>query len=408
MAETRKKSRRGNNEGSIYERPDRGCWEAQVTVNGQRITKTFKTRTEAVKWNREMHNMAETGITADAARLTWQDALNKWLEDGKSNWQPKTYSRYTEVVRLHIQPYIKPRMKVIDIKPDHVDAIINQAKEKELGIRTQLYILATLRKFFSFLVVRKVIAFNPAQAGQKIKYDTPEMHTWTLEQVQVFMKACEGDRHEHLYYLAFVTGMRQGELLGLKWSDINFLTGSIMIQRQVQWEDHPQEGKPRFFFKKPKSKKSSRQIPIGTETLNRLKQQRQQVTMQKMVNADKWQDLDLVFPNLVGNPVDPNNLIKEFRKLLLSVNLPKIRFHDIRHTCATLLLLKNVHPKVVSERLGHSDIRITLQTYTHAVPSLQNEASQIIEDLMNGDTLTSLTPSSPKPANRTSPDVLDL
>ena len=176
--------------------------------------------------------------------------------------------------------------------------------------------------------------------------------------------------------------MREGELLGLMWSDIDFPSGSIQIQRQVQWLDHPAEGEQRFFFKSPKSEKSTRRIPIGPETINHLKLQRQQVTMQKMVNAAKWQENDLVFPNLVGNPIDPNNMIKDLRKVLASANLPKIRFHDIRHTCATLLLLKNVHPKIVSERLGHSDIKITLDIYSHALPTLQAEASQVIEGMM--------------------------
>ena len=107
MTDQRKNSRRGNNEGSIRERKDRGYWEAQITINGKRMTKTFKTRTEAQKWNREMQNQAEVGFTVDTARLTMQDALQQWLENSKSTWQPKTYSRYSETVRLHIQPNIK-------------------------------------------------------------------------------------------------------------------------------------------------------------------------------------------------------------------------------------------------------------------------------------------------------------
>ncbi len=122
--------------------------------------------------------------------------------------------------------------------------------------------------------------------------------------------------------------------------------------------------------------------------------------MQKIVNADKWQDNDLVFPNLVGNPIDPNNLIKDLRTVLAEANLPAVRFHDLRHTCGTLMLLANVHPKVVSERLGHSDIRITLDTYSHAIPSMQEEAAQMIEGLIgnkpNNSPRTSQTVSLPK------------
>jgi integrase len=407
MTEQKKKTRRGNNEGSIRERKDRGYWEAQITIGGKRVTKTFPTFTEAQKWKREMQNQAEVGLSVETARLPVKDALTKWLESGKhSNWQPKTYSRYSEITRLHILPYVKPRLKLIDVKPDHVDAIMTAARENGAGTRTQQYILATLHKFFQYYVKRRVIPYNPAAAVDKIGYKAPEMMTWSKEQVQTFLKAAEGHRYEHLFYVAIVTGMRQGELLGLKWSDVNYDSGSLQVQRQVQWVDHPVEGEPRFFFKTPKSETSERRIPIGSETIKHLKLQQQQVTMQKMISGKKWQAHDLVFPNLVGNPIDPNNLIKDFRKLLESAGLPKIRFHDIRHTCATLLLLMNVHPKIVGERLGHTDIKVTLRIYSHALPSLQGEASQIIEDLVMGGANPS--PKAPQPVNRPAHDVLDF
>ncbi len=409
MTDQPKNSRRGNNEGSIRERKDRGKWEAQVSVDGKRVTKTFETRTAALKWVRDMQNQVDAGLTSDGSRLTVVDGLSKWLENGKDSWQPKTYARYGEVTRLHILPYIKPRQKVMDFRPEHVDAILNAAKAKNLGLRTQKYILTTLHKFFAYLVARRIITNNPAKAGFKIVYEPKRGPTWTRDETHTFLRTAEGSWYEHLYYLALVTGMREGELLGLLWSDVGLdeANGHISISHQLQWLDHPQEGEPRYVFKAPKTDKSRRLIPIGPETVKRLKQQRQKVTMQKVINAAKWQELDLVFPNLVGNPVDPNNMIKDFRKLTKKAGLPIIRFHDIRHTCATLLLLANVHPKVVSERLGHKDIRITLETYSHVVPSMQGEATQIIEGLVAGG--PALPPVGPtKPAERPASKVFDL
>lgn len=409
MTNQSKNSRRGNNEGSIRERKDRGNWEAQISIGGKRVTKTFETRTAALKWIRDMQNQVEAGLTSDGSRLTIGEAIDKWLENGKDAWQPKTYSRYSEVVRLHIQPYIKPRQKVIDFRPEHVDIILNAAKEKKLGARTQQYILSTLHKLFAYLIARRIITNNPANAGFKIGYAPQKRPTWTRDQTHKFLRIAEGSWHEHLYYLALVTGMREGELLGLLWADVGLdeANGYISISHQLQWLDHPKEGEPRYIFKTPKTEKSKRLIPIGPETVKRLKQQQQKVTMQKIINADKWQEHDLVFPNLVGNPIDPNNMIKDFRKLTEKAGLPKIRFHDIRHTCASLLLLANVHPKIVSERLGHQDIRITLQTYSHVIPSMQGEATQIIEGLVAGQSgLTPVTP--PMPAERPSSKVFDL
>ncbi len=174
MTDQPKNSRRGNNEGSIRERKDRGNWEAQISVGGKRVTKTFETRTAALKWVRDMQNQVEAGLTSDGSRLTVGEAIDKWLENGKDSWQPKTYSRYSEVVRLHILPYIKPRQKVIDFRPEHVDIILNAAKEKKLGARTQKYILSTLHKLFAYLIARRIITNNPAKAGFKIGYEPQE------------------------------------------------------------------------------------------------------------------------------------------------------------------------------------------------------------------------------------------
>lgn len=409
MTNQSKNSRRGNNEGSIRERKDRGNWEAQISVDGKRVTKTFETRTTALKWVRDMQNQVEAGLTSDGSRMTVGEAIDKWLENGKDSWQPKTYARYSEVVRLHILPCVKPRQKVLDFRPGDVENILNAAKEKKKGARTQKYILSTLHRLFAFLIARKIITHNPAKAGFKIAYEAKKFPTWTREQTHDFLRIAEGSWHEHLYYLALVTGMREGELLGLLWSDagLDEANGYLSISHQLQWLDHPEEGEARYIFKTPKTDKSKRLIPIGPETVKRLKQQQQKVTMQKIINADKWQEHNLVFPNMVGNPIDPNNMIKDFHKLSEKAGLTKIRFHDIRHTCATLLLLANVHPKIVSERLGHKDIRITLETYSHVIPSMQGEATQIIEGLVAGAPgLTPVTP--PMPAERPSSKVFDL
>jgi len=406
MTDQPRHSRRGNSEGSIRERIDRGNWEAQVSIQGRRVTKTFETRTDALKWVREMQNNTDAGLSANGAKLTFQEAINTWVEDGKKKWQPKTYSRYSEVMNLHIAPNVRKGLKLADVKPQHIQSILAAAQERKIGVRTQKYILSTLHTIFADLRLKRLILYNPVD-GISIRYKAPEMVTLNTDQVKRFLEGCKGHRHENIFYLAFVTGMREGELLGLKWSDIDWPSQSLMIKRQVQIVDHHTDKEaPRFFFKAPKSKSGIRRIPVGQQAIERLIQQRNQVAMQKMVNASRWQENDLVFPNLMGNPIDPNNLIKEFRKLLTQANLPSIRFHDIRHTCATLLLLMNVHPKVVSERLGHSDIRITLQLYSHALPSLQGEAASMIEGLIGSDPL--LPTGSSHSVSVSKSDVIDL
>ncbi len=214
------------------------------------------------------------------------------------------------------------------------------------------------------------------------------MKTLNFAQVQQLLEAAKENRFEILYYIAITTGLREGELLGLKWSDIDWNSQSLSVQRQVQWtyQDKGKDG-PHYFFKSPKSKSSIRRIALGSRATEKLKIQRQRLAMQRIVTADRWEENDLVFPNLFGRPVEPTNLVREFKRLLAQANLPHMRIHDLRHTSATLMLLMNIHPKVVSERLGHSDIRITLQLYSHAIPTLQTEAASKIDELLSSGTI---------------------
>jgi len=378
-----KRTKRGNNEGSIRYREERAVWQAQVNINGKRSSKSFKNRGEAQKWVRDMQNSIESGLTAQMARSSISEALLWWLDDGKTRWETKTLEQYSNVIQKYIRPYIKKSMKVMDVKPYHIQELVNIARQNQVGMRTQKYIVMTLHTFFAYLSFQKVFQYNPAQ-GIKIEYDHPEMKTYNVQQVQKLLEASKTSRFEILYYIAVTTGMREGEILGLKWGDIDWTSQSLLVQRQVQWSyvDKNKEG-PKYVYKSPKSKSSVRRISLGSSGIEKLKLQRQRITMQRIVAGDNWEENELVFPNLLGRPVEPTNLTRDFKKVMVQAKLPRIRIHDLRHTSATLMLLMNIHPKVVSERLGHSDIRITLQLYSHAIPTLQTEAANKIDELLS-------------------------
>ncbi len=382
-----RRKRRGNNDGSIRFREERQCWQVQVSISGRRVSKTFKTRPEAQKWVREMQNDIENGLTSQLARASLTEALLWWLDYGQKRWEPKTFEQYTNIIHKHICPYIKKKLKVMDVKPFHIQEIISIAEENGVGTRTRKYILMTLHTFFADLSFQQIFQYNPTQ-GIKIVYEPSEMKTLSVDQVQRLFNIAKDTRFEILYYMAITTGLREGELLGLKWSDIDWNSQSLLVQRQVQW---PRKGigkdLPRYIFKSPKSKSSIRRIALGSRGIEKLKIQRQRVTMQRIVTGDRWEEHELVFPNLFGRPVEPTNLIKEFNRVLKLAQLPHIRIHDLRHTSATLMLLMNIHPKVVSERLGHSDIGITLRLYSHAIPTMQTEAADKIDELLNFGTV---------------------
>jgi len=384
MTETiSRQNRRGHREGSIWYREDRKTWTAQVTVQVKRVSRAFQSRSEAQKWVREMQSSVETGMTDNIARSSLLYALQQWLVEGKRRWEPATYELYDHLIHKHITPHIKKSLKVMDVKPFHIQELINKLRIGGVGVRTQKYVRSTLFTFFEDLHFQRVFQYNPAE-GVIVEYKPPEMKTLSAEQVHHFLESAQDHPMEAFYYLAIATGMREGELLGLRWSDIDRASQSIKVQRQVQWVLKAKKGPgPRYFFKAPKSKASIRRVALGTATIEKLRLQQARVATMRGLAGAKWEELDLVFPNLYGRPIEKGNLIRQFRSLLQKAGLPKIRIHDLRHTAATLMLLMNIHPKVVSERLGHSNIQITLQLYSHAIPTMQIEAAKQIDDLLN-------------------------
>jgi len=197
-------------------------------------------------------------------------------------------------------------------------------------------------------------------------------------QVQSFLLAARESRYQVLYFLAIATGLREGELLGLQWSDIDWVNRRIQIKRQLQ---RLPEGKG-LTFSEPKSRSGKRVIVVGPVVLEKLRNHLNQQLLIRQFAGDRWQDNDLVFPSTIGTPMEWRNMVRDFKDTLKRAGLPDIRFHDLRHTAATLMLKEGIHPKVVQERLGHSQISLTLDTYSHVLPSMQEEAAQILDQLL--------------------------
>ena len=171
--------------------------------------------------------------------------------------------------------------------------------------------------------------------------------------------------------------MRQGEILGLKWSDLNWQTRKLTVQRQLQ----RMKGKG-LVFTEPKSAAGRRVVVICMTTLKVLEQHHDLQDIEKALAGKIWTEMDLMFPSTIGSPLDHRNLYREFKEMLKKAGLPDIRFHDLRHTAATLMLQQGVHPKVVQERLGHSDISLTLNIYSHVLPSMQEDAAEKVDELL--------------------------
>jgi integrase len=202
------------------------------------------------------------------------------------------------------------------------------------------------------------------------------MQIWDNEQVKTFLEVSKGSSYYSVYVTAINTGMRRGEVLGLRWQDVDFDNNILYVRQSLQ-----EVKKVGLTFKEPKSGKS-RSITFTPSLAKELKKIYKQQLEYKLSLGQGYNDLDLVFAQKNGKPLQPSEMARNYRKLVDKSGLPYIRFHDLRHTHATLLLQQGVHPKVVSERLGHSTIGITMDTYTHVLPNMQKEVALLLEQLI--------------------------
>jgi integrase len=205
------------------------------------------------------------------------------------------------------------------------------------------------------------------------------MATLSPEQARILLEAAAGARLEALYVLAINTGMRQGELLALRWTDVDLNAGALHVRATLQ---RTREG---FVFTEPKTTSSRRQVALTRAAVEALRSHHTRQAEERLHVGAAWEDDDLVFANEVGQPLDATAVLRRsFYPLLERSNLPRIRFHDLRHTAATLLLGQGVHPKIVSEMLGHSQIAITLDLYSHVTPTMQRQAVEALEIALGG------------------------
>lgn len=368
--------RRGNKEGTIYKRPN-GTWCAQVSIDGQRLTKYAPTQRECRAWLKETLAQVDQGMTADGSRVTLAAYLEHWLTIVEPSLRPNTWRQYHNITRRHILPDLGD-IHLAQLRPDHLQGLYATKTTAGLGARTIQLIHTILHRSLGHAVEWGLIGRNPSDA---VKTPQPPRHEMTIldaEQARRFLTAARDSRHQALFHLAITTGLRQGELLGLRWKDLNWDTGFLQIQRQL----YRVTGQG-LIFSEPKTSAGRRSIVLAAADLDILRQHRKQQLEERLFAGSRWQEQDLIFPTTIGTPLDQRNMTREFKAILASAGLQPLRFHDLRHTAASLMLQSGIHPKIVQERLGHSDITITLNTYSHVLPSLQKEAAETIAALLS-------------------------
>lgn len=328
----------------------------------------------------EARGDAARGLVFDDGDLTLGKYLDRWLLDSvRGTVRTTTLERYAELVRLHIKPVVG-RVKLKNLSPAHVQGLYRDRLDTGLSPATVHKIHIVLHKALKQAVRWNMVPRNVTEAVTPPRPTPDEIRPLDTSQVAALLSGASGDRLEALYVLAVTTGARQGELLALKWEDLDLERKTLRIRRTLT------RSKGTMTLGEPKTKKSRRTVPLTARAVTALKIHRKLQLEERMRLADLYKDRGLVFANEVGNITNPSNLRqRSFTKLLKLAGLPDTtRFHDLRHTCATLLLSRGQHPKLVQELLGHANIAITLDTYSHVLPGMGDGLADAMEDAIGG------------------------
>ena len=264
------------------------------------------------------------------------------------------------------------------MRPDQIQSLYNKYVENGVGLRTIELTHAVLRGSLNHAVHLGLLNRNPATAATPPKPRPDEKVVLTETQIQTFMIAAQSLQPEYhpLFQLALTTGMRISELLGLKWEDLDWDRQTVKVKRQLKRD--PESG---FYFALPKTKAGKRTIALGLETISILRNHHQEQFQQRMNFSSERLEIDLIFTEEDGSPLRYRKLNRRFKELLEDAGLPDIRFHDLRHTAATQMLINGVDILTVSKRLGHSKSSITLDTYGHMIPGVQEKAASIMDEI---------------------------
>lgn len=381
--------KRGHGEGTIYQRLD-GRWTAQITTEIDPNTKKQKRKTVYGKSKKEVlekitslqYQKQTTGFL-EVEKITLGQWMDRWLMDYmKGKLRPKTWESYESIIRNHIKPtlgnVVLQKLQGADIQKMYNEKLITGRIDEKGGIsnRTVRYIHAVLRAGLKQalregLVLRNVIDSTIPPSRKK-----KEVQVFTQEQASTFLQLAKDDKLYPAFLLEMGTGLRRGELMGLRWQDIDLTTGIIQIRQSLVTTNKG------LCVQEPKTQTSKRCIPLPAEVIKELKRHKAKQNEEKLKYSKVYEDAGYVFCWENGRVINPNILSRRFSALLKKAELPHLRFHDLRHTHATNLLLLGENPKVVQERLGHSSISVTMDTYSHVTQGMQEQASSKIDSML--------------------------
>ncbi len=409
--------RRGQNEGTIFEeRP--GRWVASITTGyvirdgkRRRVRKKFVGATRGVVQKRLIAALRDQhrGKNVSPRAQTLGAFLDIWLSQvARQGVRPKTFRSYADMVKLHIEPALGS-IQMERLTPDVVQAFLNDklgsalcphcktsinAKRlpdhilkthpkvkarafRPLGAKSVAHIRATLRGALAVAMKWYDLDRNVAAIATPPRVVKKEMRSLTPEEARRYLKAASGDRLEALFTVTVALGLRQGEILGLGWEHVDLVAGMLQVRRSLQRID----GK--LVLVETKSEEGARPLILPAVAVAALQRHRKLQAEERAAAGDEWRESGLVFTSTIGTPLNARAVIRRHHAILKAAGIPRLRFHDLRHSAATLLLAQGVSPKYISQMLGHTQVAFTMQTYAHVIKEAQQQSADKMDAILN-------------------------
>jgi integrase len=363
---------------SLGKNPQTGKYESYCeTFHGN--------RTEAQKRLRQILTELDKGIFAKPGKVTVAEYLKVWLKDyAYANLSPKTAENYDSIITRHLIPSLGA-VPLTQLRPETIQRYISKKLSQGrvngqggLTARTVRHHIICLHTALQNAVKTGFLFNNPVDAVTIPRSERHEMHTMNESDIHLFLELARPTQYYALFYTALFTGMRRSELLALRWQDVDLLLLQVSVCRSL----HQIKG-GQIIFRQPKTERSRRLVALTPSTATLLKEyQDSQNILRESLGYAKLTESDLVFCQYDGKPLLPNTVSHNWIKLARRAGLSNIRLHDARHTHASLMLKQGIHPKIVQERLGHSSIQITLDTYSHVAPGMQQSAAKTFDNIV--------------------------
>jgi len=362
--------RRLNREGSISFNTSKGLWVATITHEGKRLFRYGGTKKAVMDKLNALKRKQDDGIQLVSSGMSMKDYLNGWLEMVKPTLRHKTYDAYESFTRVHLIPRLG-HIKLNKLAPEHINRAWSRMLKEGHSATLVQHCHLRLSKALHDAEDRKLIANNPMQFVAKLRVEAKEVNPLSLEEIPQVLEVAKGTEYYSIIHTALHTGMRRNELLGLRWKDINLEEAVLHLSRSIY---RAKGGVTEHQTTKTKS--GNRPIDLTPSSAIVLRKQWELQKGEAILHGYKMTGNSPVFIRTTGEPLLPYAVTHGFKQIVRKLGLDDVRFHDLRHTHATIMLLQGVHPKVVQERLGHSKMSTTMDLYSHVMPSMQKDAVQ--------------------------------